>query len=336
MAGGLTSGVGSTWGLVMQRTVTAVPRRRPRHYHRGVLELRDVPLDSREARRVETVARVAARRAETRCLEPAVALAQAEEQADRTAETRAYLDVVVDDTVVGALWLGPDGDELVVFDVVLDEPATAGALTRLLVERARSQGARMLGIGVQPGDVAQAAIAATPGFSVRATNMALTLDQSLPEAGELTLRPMAPAEYQAFTDGEVDGFAEELASAGVEREHALEQSRVMFDELLPSGQESPGMEFHVAETKGEAVGELWLSTGDTMAFVYNLVVRPEHRRRGHGAAIMTAAARRCRELGNPVLGLNVFAHNPGARALYDRLGYRVTHDYYALDLPDRG
>ena len=33
----------------------------------------------------------------------------------------------------------------------------------------------------------------------------------------------------------------------------------------------------------------------------------------------------CREQGHPALGLNVFAHNPGARALYDRLGYHVTH-----------
>jgi hypothetical protein len=32
----------------------------------------------------------------------------------------------------------------------------------------------------------------------------------------------------------------------------------------------------------------------------------------------------------------VFAHNPGARALYDKLGYEVTHQYSALDLTDAG
>jgi ribosomal protein S18 acetylase RimI-like enzyme len=71
-----------------------------------------------------------------------------------------------------------------------------------------------------------------------------------------------------------------------------------------------------------------------MAFVYNIEVRPDYRRRGHGAGIMNAAALHCRELGCSVLGLNVFAHNPGARALYDRLGYEVTHEYSALDVPD--
>jgi len=69
---------------------------------------------------------------------------------------------------------------------------------------------------------------------------------------------------------------------------------------------------------------------------YNIVVRPEHRRRGYGAAIMNAAAIRCRDLGHPVLGLNVFAHNPNARALYDKLGYEVTHDYLTHDVPDAG
>jgi GNAT superfamily N-acetyltransferase len=107
-------------------------------------------------------------------------------------------------------------------------------------------------------------------------------------------------------------------------------------ELLPSGLESPGMGFHVGDVDGQPVGDLWLSTGETMAFVYNIEVRPEQRRRGYGAAIMKAAAIRCRDLGHPVLGLNVFAHNPNARALYDKLGYEITHDYLALDLPDAG
>jgi ribosomal protein S18 acetylase RimI-like enzyme len=301
-----------------------------------VLELRDVPADSRDTRRAETLARAAARRAVSRWLDPVVARAQVEEHADRTAATSAYLDVVVDGEVVGALWLGRDGDELLVFDAVLDRPGSAAALTPVLVQRARTEGASMVGIGVQPGDVAQATIAATPGFRVRATNMALELTAGVPDSGGLTLRPMTPEEFRAFTEGEVEDFADELASAGADREQALERSRVMFGELLPSGQDSPGMEFHVAEAGGEAVGELWLSTADPMAFVYNIVVHPEHRRRGHGAAIMDAAARRCHDLGHPVLGLNVVSHNPGARALYDRLGYRVTHDYYALDVPDGG
>jgi ribosomal protein S18 acetylase RimI-like enzyme len=49
---------------------------------------------------------------------------------------------------------------------------------------------------------------------------------------------------------------------------------------------------------------------------------------------MNAGARWSRDHGHPALGLNVFAHNPSARALYDRLGYQVTQDYHALDVSD--
>ena len=55
------------------------------------------------------------------------------------------------------------------------------------------------------------------------------------------------------------------------------------------------------------------------------------RRKGYGAGLMNAAAAWSRDHGHPAIGLNVFAHNQGARALYDRLGYRVTLDYRALD-----
>jgi ribosomal protein S18 acetylase RimI-like enzyme len=301
-----------------------------------VLELREVPAARLDGRRAETVSRVAARRVASRFLEPDVARTRVEEMVQRTSGTSTYLDLVKDGAVVGALWTGGERDELVVYDVALDRPQTGTELVPLLMDRARAQHARMIGIDVQPGDDGHAAVAAHPGFRLRATNMALTLGADLPGAGELRLRQMTAEEFQRFTDSEVEGFAQDLVSAGMERKEALVRSRTLMAELLPAGRESPGMELHVAEVAGEPVGDLWLSTRETMAFVYNIEVRPEQRRRGYGAAIMRAAAHRCRDLEHPVLGLNVFAHNPGARALYDKLGYRVTLDYFALDIPDGG
>jgi ribosomal protein S18 acetylase RimI-like enzyme len=301
-----------------------------------VLELREATADQLDGRRTDAVARVTLRQATSRYLDPDLAHTQVEEMARRTSGTSAFLDVLEDEALVGALWIGQEQDELVLYDVLLDRLETATELVPLVVERARARDARTIGIGVQEGDDAHAAVAAYPGFRLRATNMALTLDADLPDAGGLTLRPMTAEEFHRFTDGEVEGFAEELVSAGMERDQALARSRTMLAELLPAGQESPGMEFHVAEVAGEPVGDLWLSTRDTMAFVYNIEVRPEQRRRGYGATMMNAAAHRCLALGHPVLGLNVFAHNPAARALYDKLGYRVSHDYFALDLPDDG
>lgn len=301
-----------------------------------MIELRDVPADQRERRLAQTVERVSARRVTSRYLDPEVSRTQVEEMVERRGDAASLLDVVDDGAVVGALWLGVEGVELVVYDVVLDRAGAAGGLVPLLVERARAGGIRMIGIGVLPGDAAHEAVAAYPGFTVRATNMVLPLDDVLPDAGDVALRPMTPEEFTTFMAGQVEGFAEELVSAGAEREAALERSRTMTGELLPDGLASPGMAFYAAEDGGETVGDLWLATGDTMAFVYNIVVRPDHRRRGYGVGIMNAAARICRDLGHPVLGLNVFAHNPHARALYDKLGYRVTHDYLVLDVSDAG
>jgi len=305
-------------------------------YHRGVLELRDVPADRLPGLRTEVVERLAARRVRSRFQDPDQARAQVEELVERTAEVSAWLDVVADGDIVGFVWLAPEGEELAVYDVVLDDLGLVSDLLGVMIEQARARGARMLGLGVEPGDTARAAIASLPGFQLRATNMVLRLELPIADPAPLVLEPMTQDEYASFTDDEVEGFAEELASAGMDAERALERSRTMMAELLPSGIDSPGMEFDTARVDGEVVGDLWISTGDTMAFVYNIVVRPEHRRRGYGAAIMNAAAIRCRDLGHPVLGLNVFAHNPNARALYDKLGYEVTHDYLTHDVPDAG
>ena len=304
-----------------------------------MLTLTEVPADQLPARRTAALDRVTQRRVTSRHLEPETARTLVEGLAER--DGSVFLDVSDDGAVVGSLWLGSDGDELAVYDLVLDDLVlddidVAGGLVPLLVGIGRARGSRRVGVGVQPGDRAHRALATLPGFSLRATNMELDLDGEIGDPGELVLEPMTPSEFDAFMSDEVEGFAQELVAAGADVEAARERSRTLMDELVPAGLESPGMEFHAARVGNETVGGLWLSTAQTMAFVYNIEVRPEHRRRGYGAAIMNAAARHCRGHGHPYLGLNVFAHNPGARALYDKLGYRVSHDYHALDVPDAG
>lgn len=302
--------------------------------------LRDVSAEALARRTAETLDRVARRRAASRGLGLDDARHEVERVMAASAAASAFLDVVEtgieEERLAGSVWLGRDGSQVIVRDIVLEPASCAAALLAALVERARADGAATIGIGVQPGDTAQAALAALPGFRVRATNMALTLAEEIADPGPLVLRPMTPEEFDVFLSGGVEEFAGELVASGMDRERALEESRSQMAELLPSGVDSPGMEFHVALVGDRVVGDLWLKTGGGPAFVYNIEVRPDRRRRGYGAAIMNAAAVHCRELGHPVLGLNVFAHNPSARALYDRLGYRVTLDYWVLDLADVG
>jgi GNAT superfamily N-acetyltransferase len=301
-----------------------------------VIELRDVPAESLPARQADATERLVARRVATRFVDPEDARAEAGRAMERLATTSTFLDVADQDGVHGWLWLGDEGEELMVHDLVLDEPGRAAELLPLLLERARDRGARMLSVGVAEDDAARAALGAQPGFTVRATNMVLDLDQAPPDPAPLTLDPMTAEEFDGWVGGQVEGYAVELAATGMSEESARERSRTQMAELIPDGVASPGMEFFFARVDGEVVGSLWLNSDQTMAFVYDIEVDASQRRRGYGAAIMNAAARYCREQGHPYLGLNVFGHNLNARALYDKLGYRVTFDYLALDLPDAG
>ncbi|MFF3018107.1 GNAT family N-acetyltransferase [Streptomyces sp. NPDC057939] len=59
-----------------------------------------------------------------------------------------------------------------------------------------------------------------------------------------------------------------------------------------------------------------------------VTVAPEHRRRGLATAIMTALSRRALEEGASAAWLQVETDNPGARALYDGMGFATHHAYH--------
>jgi GNAT superfamily N-acetyltransferase len=57
------------------------------------------------------------------------------------------------------------------------------------------------------------------------------------------------------------------------------------------------------------------------AFVWDVLVDESCRGQGYGTLILTALEEEVRALGVGRIALNVFAHNDGARRLYERLGY---------------
>src|SRR4051794_32722287 len=205
-----------------------------------------------------------------------------------------------------------------------------------ILELARTDGTRTIGSGGVPGDPSRMALVELPGFGARATNMLLRLDEPIADPGSLRLREMTPEAFEAFRVNLVRDYADELHAAGMTRDAADERSRTQTAELMPDGVVSAGQAFFTAWVDDVPVGHLWLSTERPMAFVYDIVVREDQRRKGFGAAIMNAGALWSREHGHHALGLNVFAHNPGARALYESLGFVVTVDYRTLHVSDAG
>ena len=82
---------------------------------------------------------------------------------------------------------------------------------------------------------------------------------------------------------------------------------------------------------GQLVGYFVLMAAAGEAHLLNLSVAARQQRRGHGAALLSEAARLARQLGAQHLFLEVRPSNRAAQALYTRFGFRevaVRRGYY--------
>ena len=318
----------------MQRTLTGRPSGSGNDYDPVVLQLRRVSEDEVPANLSRLAARGTARRVRVAYESPDEARTRIDGILRRSADALTFYDVVEDDRAVGWVVWWQRGDQCEVNDVALDDPSRGAELLPALMALAREGGCPMLGVATVQGEPDREALAGRDGFVRRATNMALPLDGALGDPGGLELRPMTREAFDAYLANSSEEYVGELVAAGMSPEAARRQGEEQLAELLPNGLDSPGQWFFTARAGETPVGTLWLSTENALAFVYDIKVREDQRRRGHGEAIMNAAARWCRDRGHPGLGLNVFGHNPGARALYDKLGYRVTRDFGTYDVGD--
>jgi len=157
------------------------------------------------------------------------------------------------------------------------------------------------------------------------------------------LVPMEEVAFAAFVETSVTGYADDNVAAGRwTADEALDLSRTEFARLLPQGLSTPNN--HLYEIRdhagGRTVGFLWFATisrGNTkVAYVYQLEVHPEFRRRGHARAAFEAMEALAKAMGLSSIGLHVFGHAPGAQALYSSLGYRVTGINMQKRLPVTG
>jgi ribosomal protein S18 acetylase RimI-like enzyme len=141
-----------------------------------------------------------------------------------------------------------------------------------------------------------------------------------------TLVPMTPDRLASYLETTKAGYIGELILAGNSRNEAQANADRNFDEAFPGGQPGNGNEIFTVTEASETVGVLWIGprndTGSAW-WVFDIEINEQHRRRGLGRATMLLAEVRVRELGGTTLGLNVFGHNPNARALYESLGFEA-------------
>jgi len=145
------------------------------------------------------------------------------------------------------------------------------------------------------------------------------------------LAPMGESTYASFIDVSVRGYAEKNVAAGRwPAAGAVERARIEFERLLPQGLATPDQHLYdIRDHDGlTTVGHLWIALqrhpGGASAYVYDVAVAPDHRRRGHARRAFVALEAVAAALGADSIGLHVHAHNDGARALYDELGFGVT------------
>ncbi len=142
---------------------------------------------------------------------------------------------------------------------------------------------------------------------------------------------MRPEVFADVMASSIAAYASDNVAAGRwPQAGALERSRAEFQSELPQGLATPDnvlLEIR-ATADGPLVGHLWFAVrsqhGRRTAFVYDVEVRPEHRRQGHARRAFEALESLAGELGVVSIGLHVFGFNTPAQALYGALGYTVT------------
>jgi GNAT superfamily N-acetyltransferase len=144
----------------------------------------------------------------------------------------------------------------------------------------------------------------------------------------VVFREMSETEYTSWRELAVKEYADDLAEAGYEtREHALESSAREFDSMLPKGLKSEGNHLCVVidEQSSQRVGTIWyMERGGRRTntiFIGDIRMDEHCRGKGYGAATLKHLEVEARELGKNRIALHVFAHNAGAKKLYEELGY---------------
>jgi ribosomal protein S18 acetylase RimI-like enzyme len=141
---------------------------------------------------------------------------------------------------------------------------------------------------------------------------------------------MRPGYYPVFFELASEAYASENVLAGRwPADDALDAARSETERLLPQGLATPENQLlEILESdEGPTVGFVWFARmkrgSSYAAFIYQIYVIPEARRRGYAKAALEAIEKLATEQGLSSVALHVFAHNEGAQALYKSIGYSV-------------
>lgn len=141
---------------------------------------------------------------------------------------------------------------------------------------------------------------------------------------------MTEEEFPAYLARAIERRAERYVRRGLWREGvALETARRELAEWLPQGLRTPHhyLVHIVDERNGARLGESHYTVeergGKAQFWVEWIAIEPQHRRKGFATEALDGLAREAALAGADRVYLKVFSDNPGARALYEKVGFVV-------------
>lgn len=153
---------------------------------------------------------------------------------------------------------------------------------------------------------------------------------------------MTQPEYGAWLQEAIPAYAaDKVASGQWSQEESLALSQKENDELLPQGLQTPENYFYsIVDNERRQVGMLWFAVktkfNARVAYVFDVIITPEHQREGHAYRAFQALEQEVAKLGLSGIALHVFGHNAAARALYAKLGFTPTNISLFKSVGERG
>lgn len=152
---------------------------------------------------------------------------------------------------------------------------------------------------------------------------------------------MSQAETESHLAQTISHYAEELIETGFWSEHAAQQkAETETMAAVDKGNGNSSLHWLLIKHSGlnQTIGYLWFSVieqfGHTFAFISDIEIKPEFRRKGFAKETFKALERTLQGLGVYDIRLHVFRQNNAAQALYHQLGFEATstHMRKTLDL----
>ena len=137
--------------------------------------------------------------------------------------------------------------------------------------------------------------------------------------------------YREYRKDLVRDYAADKVRAGAWSQAEAEGRAARdVDGLLPEGPATRGHFLYSVkdDSTGAEVGTVWFALRNSgvgpSVWIYDIIINEDFRRKGYASRTLELVEDRARALGAKSVELHVFGHNQGARALYEKVGYKET------------